>query len=132
MPKVYIKVFVTKTLQFRAVIKPEDSFAREITVGGDRWEAGEYAELHARILEKCRALVGNLSDNLKAAGGVPGEQSLTREDINSRIGEFAVACYKRGFQRRHGPEVVREWTLDPAEGVRGLVRDFLKKIGRRS
>lgn len=128
--KIHIKVFITKSNQFRAVIQPEGGFKSEITVGGDRWKAGEFSEHHAAIYEKCRRLSAILQHNLTAAGGVPGEYWPNREQLRERIREFAVACYKRGFQSRHGAEVVKNWTDDPRDAVIGLVRDFLKKWGK--
>ncbi len=131
-PKIHIKVFATKTHEFRAIIKPEGGFASEITVGGQRWKDGEYADLQDRIRGKCRSLLVHLANNLTAAGGIAVSEAeeYSRAEMERRIEAFGIACYKRGFQERHGSQVVKKWKRPPEIATVGLVRDFLKKMRR--
>lgn len=62
---VQIKVFVTKTHEFRAKIKEHgSSTSYEITVGGVSWKEGKAAEHQAVIKKKCELLVLKLTDKL--------------------------------------------------------------------
>lgn len=62
--KVYIKVFVTKTKEFRAEISQIGKPGSEITVGGQNWRRGYFKEFHGRILGKCTLLLENLNRKL--------------------------------------------------------------------
>jgi hypothetical protein len=57
MAKTHIKVFITKTLKFRARIKEEGKPAYEVTIGGKSWKMGKGQEHHTTICDKCRVIV---------------------------------------------------------------------------
>lgn len=115
--KVHIKVFITKKMAFRAIIKPEGGFASSITVGGERWNKGEFPEHRDRILAKCRKLVEYLN-NVSILS--------TRPSISADIDEVAVEAYKLGFQKRHG-RPVRKWKVSPFDQVRPIIETFIQK-----
>ena len=61
-----IKVFITKTQEFRARIKePGVGFSYEVTIGGDSWNSGKGKEFEAIIKKKCELLVTKLTTKLK-------------------------------------------------------------------
>lgn len=58
-----IKVFITKTQEFRVRIRlPEISY--EVTVGGKSWKEGKGREFEEIIKRKCELLVTSLSTKL--------------------------------------------------------------------
>ncbi len=65
MGKAQIKVFVTKTYEFRAKIKAtKDSVPYEVTVGGDSWNNGKGREYEQEIKRKCELLISALTFKL--------------------------------------------------------------------
>ena len=65
MSKPQIKVFVTKTREFRAKIKEnKEAVPYEVTVGGESWENGKGREYEEEIKRKCELLIVTLSSKL--------------------------------------------------------------------
>ena len=61
-----IKVFVTKTRQFRARIKEnKNSIPYEVTIGGKSWESGIGRKFEKIILTRCRILLTVLIGRMK-------------------------------------------------------------------
>ena len=57
MSKPQIKVFVTKTLEFRAKIKDnKEAIPYEVTIGGVSWSKGKGKEYEKQIKKKCQLL----------------------------------------------------------------------------
>ena len=48
--KTYIKVYVTKTMRFRARVEEPDKPPYEVTIGGNQWKQGKGSEYKNRIL----------------------------------------------------------------------------------
>jgi len=66
MYKAQIKVFVTKTREFRAKIKEnKGAIPYEITIGGESWENGKGRQYEKEIKRKCELLIVTLNSKLK-------------------------------------------------------------------
>lgn len=66
LEKVHIKVFVTRSHNFRARIKePDNPAAYEVTIGGKQWELGKGMEHRDTILRKCKLMLSVLNTKLK-------------------------------------------------------------------
>lgn len=63
--KVHIKIFITKNRKFRAKISIEGKPPYEVTVNGNSWKQGVGQPFQEEILDRCRSIVKNLSDDLK-------------------------------------------------------------------
>ena len=60
-----IKVFVTKTKEFRAKIKEnKESIPYEVTIGGESWENGKGRKYEKEIKRKCELLIATLNSKL--------------------------------------------------------------------
>lgn len=59
-----VKVFVTKSRQFRAKIKEPGEPPYEVTVGGKSWSLGKGREYEDRIVHKLQYLVQQMTDKL--------------------------------------------------------------------
>ena len=67
MEKPQIKIFITKTRDFRARIKEtKGSPVYEVTVGGNQWEAGKGRKYEKEIKRKCEILLSILNSKLSA------------------------------------------------------------------
>lgn len=64
-PKVKIKVFVTKTLKFRAFVKEPGQMPYEVTVGGKSWEEGKGREFEEKIVERMKHILAVLESELR-------------------------------------------------------------------
>lgn len=65
MDKPQIKVFVTKTREFRAKIKEtKDSIPYEVTIGSECWDNGKGRQYEKEIKRKCELLIATLSSKL--------------------------------------------------------------------
>jgi hypothetical protein len=65
MDKPQIKVFVTKTREFRAKIKEnKEAIPYEVTIGGKSWENGKGREYEKDIKRKCELLILTLNSKL--------------------------------------------------------------------
>jgi hypothetical protein len=62
--KVHIKVFVTSSLKFRAVIKEPDEPTYEVSVNGESWNQGKGREYEAIIKNKMKHIIGILSSEV--------------------------------------------------------------------
>ena len=65
MNKPQIKVFVTKTKEFRAKIKEnKEALSYEVTIGGESWENGKGRKYEKDIKRKCELLIATLNSKL--------------------------------------------------------------------
>jgi len=65
MDKPQIKVFVTKTKEFRAKIKEtKEAIPYEVTIGGESWENGKVRKFEKDIKRKCELLIATLNSKL--------------------------------------------------------------------
>ena len=65
MDKPQIKVFVTKTKEFRAKIKEtKEAIPYEVTIGGKSWENGKGRNYEKEIKRKCELLMATLNSKL--------------------------------------------------------------------
>ena len=65
MDKPQIKVFVTKTKEFRAKIKEtKEAIPYEVTIGGERWKNGKGRKYEKDIKRKCELLMATLNSKL--------------------------------------------------------------------
>ena len=60
----HIKVFITKNIKFRAIIKEDNQPEYEVTIGGASWDKGKGREHESTILQKCNAIVDSLNYTL--------------------------------------------------------------------
>jgi hypothetical protein len=66
MEKPQIKIFVTKTKEFRAKIKEtKKTLPYEVTIGGKSWENGKGRKYEKEIKRKCKLLINTLNSNLE-------------------------------------------------------------------
>lgn len=65
-PQATIRVFVTKSWEFRAKVEPHDKDTPnfEVTVGGKSWNEGKGQPWQNKILRKCHELVGVMGGKL--------------------------------------------------------------------
>jgi len=62
MKKPIIKVFITKTQEFRAKIKEDlETPSYQVTIGGKSWSEGTGRKFEAEILNKCNLLLAKLN-----------------------------------------------------------------------
>jgi len=67
MNKPQIKVFVTKSKEFRANIKENNEAPPyEVTIGGKNWENGKGRQYENEIKQKCELLITTLNNKLKS------------------------------------------------------------------
>jgi hypothetical protein len=65
MDKAQIKVFITKSREFRAKIKEnEESVPYSVTIGGKSWENGKGRQYEKEIKRKCELLIVTLNSKL--------------------------------------------------------------------
>jgi hypothetical protein len=65
MEKPQIKIFVTKTKEFRAKIKEtKKTLPYEVTIGGKSWENGKGRKYDKEIKRKCELLITTLNSKL--------------------------------------------------------------------
>lgn len=66
MEKPQIKVFITKTQEFRAKIKEnKDTPEYEVTIGGKSWNNGKGKKFEKEIKHKCELLITTLNSKFK-------------------------------------------------------------------
>ena len=61
MEKTHIKVFITKTNKFRAIVKNEFDQKYEVTINGKSWKEGKGVEHRERIFLKINNLIAHLT-----------------------------------------------------------------------
>lgn len=67
-PKTHIKLFITKTCKFRAIIQEPKQFRYEVTIGGKSWQEGKGRAHEQRIHEKIRHLLSIVANEAVLAG----------------------------------------------------------------
>jgi len=63
-PRTQIRVFVTKTMKFRAEIREPGEPKYEVTVNGQEWKKGKGARYWVSIYQKCRKILASLESEL--------------------------------------------------------------------
>jgi hypothetical protein len=94
-----IKVFVTKTKEFRARITESKGKAPyEVTIGGESWNKGKGREFEAQIKRKCFILISVLSDKI--------ENSITSDAAEESTTPIVVN--KNGITIKELKELVKD------------------------
>jgi len=79
--KLYIKVFVTKSLKFRVTISEPGKPSYEVTVGGKSWNEGKGHEYKERIRTKTNYIMAKLAIGLFALDKAKVEEPRTPQLI---------------------------------------------------